>query len=700
MSSFYTPVWKEAPFLRILIPLILGIVLANNLQPSIYWVWIMLGVFLLAFCFFNAMRISFQWAHGWIRGLLLETVIGLLGMLVEDLQIYQSRTGNLGNFYKKGDWVRVIVSNPPVKKNNLFQYESSKIGLISKNGIINPAGSITITIKIDSGDHETITPNQRDQILFHKNLQEINYADNISSAPHRGYNVSQTNKFRVFLRQNEFVILSTDKIINSSPLLELTKDKILAILKKNIAGDRESGLAEALLLGYRQDLDKELLQSYANTGVVHIIAISGLHLALIFAILKFLMKPICKRKSGKWIAAILIISMLWAFSFLSGSSPSVLRSALMFTMMVLAENLRKNSSVYNGLFASAFILLMVNPSWLWDLGFQLSYLAVLSIIIFYKPIYQCINLNWKAVDLAWQSIALTLSAQILTTPICILNFHQFPLYFLPANLLAVPLSSLILIGELLLCAFSFFSGLSHFLGTVLTKLIWMLNSYIDYISSLPFCTWNQLQISIAQTFFMYMVIGGIAIWIIKRQKAGLIIGLASVVCCLAFRSASLLKAFHQERIIIYNIPSHQAVDCILGRQFIFFGDTSLEGTVSRRKFYLDPYRITLRLKDRLIPHPKDGKAAVFFWSKKKMLILNDSLPSYSWAATINFDLILLSKNCPVSIGSLHKLFNNAFWIFDRTNSERKLNQWKTECEQLGLFYYNLAEKGTFVMNMD
>ena len=700
MTNFYIPVWKEAPFLRILIPFIVGIVLANNLQPSIFWVWIMLGVFLLVLWCFNAMRISFHWAYGWIRGLLLEAVIGMLGMLVEDLQIYQTRTVNLGNFYNKGDWVRVILSDPPVKKNNIFIYESSRVSLISKNRIVHPAGSITITLQFDPLGHKALAPEEGDQILFHKNLQEINYGNSMSSAVHQGYNVSQANKFRVFLRQFEFVILKTPKGNNSRPLLDLTKDKILAVLKKNIAGDRESGLAEALLVGYRQDLDKELLQSYANTGVVHIIAISGLHLALIFAILKFLMKPIYRKKSGRWVAAILIISMLWTFSFLSGSCPSVLRSALMFTMLVVAENLKKNGSVYNGLFASAFILLCINPSWLWDLGFQLSYLAVLSIVIFYKPIYQYINLNWKIPDLIWQSVSLTVSAQILTAPVCILNFHQFPLYFLPANLLAVPLSSLILIGELLLCSFSFLSGLAHFLGSLITRLIWILNSFIDFISRLPFSTWNHLQISVEQTFLMYIAIGSIAIWIIKRQKAGLFIGLASTVCWLALRSSSFIKSFHQEKIFVYNVPRHQAIDCIQGRQFIFFGDPAVEEMVARRRFYLDPTRTMFRLKDKYKTVPQNVNAGVFLWSKKKLLLLNDSLASYVWAAPINFDLILLSRNCPVSISSLHTVFKNAFWIFDRTNSEKKLNQWKTECEELGLPYYDVAEKGPFVMNMD
>ena len=196
----------------------------------------------------------------------------------------------------------------------------------------------------------------------------------------------------------------------------------------NIKGDKELGLAEALLIGYKDDLDKTLVQSYTNTGVVHIIAISGLHLGLIYWLLVQLLKPLQRRKYMKWLRPVIIILGLWLFSLLAGAQPSILRSAVMFTCIVIGETIAKKTSIYNSLALSAFGLLCWNPYWLWDVGFQLSYSAVLSIIIFMRPVYNLLYVKNKILDFFWKINAVTIAAQILTLPLSIYHFHQFPVY--------------------------------------------------------------------------------------------------------------------------------------------------------------------------------------------------------------------------------------------------------------------------------
>jgi competence protein ComEC len=658
-----------------------------------------MAFFLLALGLFNAKKISFQWSYSWVRGLLLEALVGILGVLVGDFQSYQTQFENQSDFHKKGNLFAVVFLRAPAKIGNLLVGESNFISEIRKDTIVKASGSILITIKIAENQFSDKIPRRGDTILFAGPLNDIKYPRNGFSVIHQSYSAGQLSKFRVFLKSGDYSIIRADSSASSDSMLELAQDKILVTLKKYITGDREAGLAEALLVGYRQDLDKDLLRSYTNTGVIHIIAISGLHLALIFGILKFLMKPLSQNQPGKWIASLITIGALWIFSFLSGSSPSVIRSAVMFTMVVIGENFRKRGSVYNSLFASAFILLFFNPSRIWDLGFQLSYLAVLSIVIFYLPIYHLIHVPWKIPDLIWKSIALTLAAQILTTPVCIFNFHQFPSYFLPANLLAVPLSSLILVGELLLCSITFLPEIAHLLGCILTKLIWILNSYIDCVSRLPFSTWNHLEISLFQTLLMYSAIWGLASWMIKFIKTGIFISLVSGCFWLIIRGLSFLNSFHQEILVVYNIPRRQAVDCIRGRQFMYFGDYRLVEDISVKKFYLDPLRSRFRLNKECLANTSGLGGRIFAWSKKKLLILEDSIPS-NRDTSIHFDLILLSKNCPASVIELNRIFGKVILIFDRSNSWKKLIQWKKDCDRLGLPYYDLAEKGAFVMNMD
>src|SRR6185436_8991967 len=191
------------------------------------------------------------------------------------------------------------------------------------------------------------------------------------------------------------------------------KDRVLEILSKYIPGAKESGLAKALLIGYKDELDKNLVQAYASTGVVHIIAISGLHLGIIYGLLTLVFSPLQKIIQWKWATISLILVGLWLFSFLAGAGPSVLRSAFMFSMIVLGSTLSKHFNVFNNLAFSAFALLCYNPYWLWDAGFQLSYAAVISIVLFFKWIYNWVYFTNKFIDFAWKLIAVTLSAQIL-----------------------------------------------------------------------------------------------------------------------------------------------------------------------------------------------------------------------------------------------------------------------------------------------
>jgi competence protein ComEC len=311
-----------------------------------------------------------------------------------------------------------------------------------------------------------------------------------------------------------------------------------------------------------------------------------------------------------------------------------------------------------------------------------------------------IYFSGKIPDFIWQSIALTIAAQILTTPVCIFNFHQFPTYFLPANLLAVPLSSLILVGELLLCSISFLPEVAHLLGILLTKLIWILNSYVGEISSLPFSTLGHLEISLPQILFIYSSIWGLAAWIIKHKRIGIFIGLTSVCSWLCIRTYSFLVSFQQERLVVYNITRRQALDCIRGSSFLFYGDIHLEENNTTKKYYLDPWRIKFRLKEEFHPKSIGNKLTVFAWSRKKLLILEDTVLADFCNSAIHFDVIVLSKNCSLSIAQINKIFGKTLLILDRSNSRMKLVEWKKDCEALSMTYYDLAEKGTFEMRMD
>ncbi|RYZ47034.1 MAG: ComEC family competence protein, partial [Chitinophagaceae bacterium] len=340
------------------------------------------------------------------------------------------------------------------------------------------------------------------RLLVAATLQAIRNAGNPGSFDYKTYSLFQGITHQVYLTPQDYVVQPGVVQNSSKVFLFQSRIWVVSTLKKFIRGEKEQGLAEALLIGYKDDLDKNLVQAYSNTGVVHIIAISGLHLGIIYAILLLLTAPMRRSKHLLLPRLLIILGSLWLFSILAGAGPSVLRSALMFTLIAIGESTAKKTNIFNTLSFSAFGLLCINPFWLWDVGFQLSYAAVLSIVLFFRPVYNWFHLPNKLIDLTWKLTAVTIAAQILTLPISIYHFHQMPLLFLVTNFIAVPLSSLILLGEILLCALFFLPPVASLLGTILRELIVFMNSYIEGLDKLPFATWNLLSISILQTVLL------------------------------------------------------------------------------------------------------------------------------------------------------------------------------------------------------
>ena len=443
-----------------------------------------------------------------------------------------------------------------------------------------------------------------------------------------------------------------------------------------------------------------MVQSYSNTGVVHIIAISGLHLGLIYWLLLQLLKPLQRRKYTKWLRPVIIVLGLWLFSLLAGAQPSILRSAIMFTCIVLGENLSKRTSIYNTLALSAFILLCWNPYWLWDVGFQLSYSAVLSIIIFMQPIYNLFYIKNKLLDFFWKLNAVTIAAQILTLPVSIYHFHQFPTHFLLTNFVAVPLSSLILLGEIFLCIISFIPAIALLTGKILHWLIWLMNSYVERVEDLPYSLWDGLQINMIQAILLFLFAGAISYWLFEKKKTGLLVGLTVIVCFFFLRGFSFWQADRQKKIIVYNVPQHRAIDFINGRNFLFSGDTDLITNDFARNFHLKPSRILQRIQAAASLHDLVSDDNYVSFGTKKILLLDNTISLKSSGTKYPIDLLVVSKNPKLYISRLNNSFTIKQIVFDGSVPAGKLKYWKKDCDSLHIPYHDVVEKGAFVMNLN
>ena len=688
---------KRAPFIRLLLALIIGIVLQWHCQvPLTSWL-ILFAVSSLAILAFFYFLLFKRFYLGALNGLFIMIPFVSLGAILvfnDDIRNHQNW---IGHQYREQDAVIVTIEEPLAEKTKSFKAEATISYLIKSGNAVPVKGKTIIYFQKDSS---TSRLKYGSQIIFKKSLQEIKNSGNPGGFDYRRYSLFHGITHQVYLKAGEFVILNETNKQKWKEFIYASRENVLDILRSNIKGDKELGLAEALLIGYKDDLDKTLVQSYTNTGVVHIIAISGLHLGLIYWLLLLVLKPLQKRSHYKWLKPVIVICGLWLFSLLAGAQPSILRSAVMFTCLVLGDSLVKKSSIYNTLAFSAFLLLCYNPYWLWDVGFQLSYSAVFSIVIFMKPIYQWFYVKNKSLDFLWKINAVTIAAQILTLPVSIYHFHQFPVHFLLTNFVAVPLSSVILIGEILLCALSFIPLVASLIGKLLSWLIWLMNSWVERIEALPFSLWDGLQVNSMQVLVLFISIAGFSYWLLEKKKPGLITGLVGLLLFFMIRNISFWQAINQQKLIVYNVPQHQAIDFVAGRQFIFYGDSDLLKNDFIRNFHLKPSRILHRIEPTSKVNNLSAQDHYFNVGNKKIMLLDSAIRYNKATPQHSIDILIISKNPKLYISRLHNSFDIKQVVFDGSLQPWRVNFWKKDCDSLRIPYHDVTEKGAFVINLN
>ena len=536
-------------------------------------------------------------------------------------------------------------------------------------------------------------------ILIENKLQAITNSGNPGAFNYKRYAAFQLLYHQAFLKRSDWV--ASEKISNNPfrYFLFSSREHVLSLLQKNIGNSQhELGIAEALLIGYKEDLDKDLVQAYSNTGVVHIIAISGLHLGLIYVVLHWLFNRTPYLKNNRHIKALLLIICLWLFALLTGGAASVLRSAVMFTVIILGKYYFRQSDVYNSLSVSAFILLCYNPYYLWDVGFQLSYCAVLGIVAFQPFIYKkWFPPNWPTKQI-WGMVSVTLAAQLGTFPVCLYYFHQFPNLFLFTNLIAVPVSTIILFGEILLVIIGSFNWAAHFLGIALTWLIRALNNIILFFDGFSFSLLDKIYANMFTTWLLYGIVIFLMHWLINKNKRLLKL---AMFCCIGFfglHTYAFFKMQFQKKLIIYNISRSKAVDFVYKNSFVFFGDSSLTKEGLQQNFHLKPARIFLKAskqKDSLAVLFKTEDRWQFFNTHIWMLDSSSLIP----AVIPKTDIILFSHNPKLYIDKWQFAQKPNCIVFDASNSLWKIQKWKKDCEALNLRFHSVPEQGAFVLDL-
>ena len=606
-----------------------------------------------------------------------------IGMFVVFSQNLSHKKNYYKNYFSADSLITFKIEK--VLKSNLYYHKY--LGTILKVGNKKTIGDILLNVQKDSLQSSARIGSV---FLFKATLSEVQIPLNPFQFNYKKYLEKQGVYNQFFLRNTAFLVRESDK--NSIYVIaEKVRRKIEKELMFNRFKGEELAVIKALILGQRKDISEDLLEDYTNAGAIHILAVSGLHVGIILLILTFILKPIAQLKNGNIIKLFLIVLLLWFFAIIAGLSASVVRAVTMFTAIAIGMTFKRKTFVQHTLIASMFVLLLFKPMFLFDVGFQLSYLAVFSIVTIQPKLYKLWKPKWFLAEKFWQLFTVSIAAQLGVLPISLFYFHQFPGLFMLSNLVIVPFIGVILMLGILVIVLAVFHMLPAFLADLYMFVISMMNNFVSWISIQEDFLIKDISFSFLVMLLSYACL---IFWLIylKRKTFRAIMVFLSI---LVIFQLSILYEKHQAQTTNEFIVFNKSRQTIIG-----------ENNDGLLKIYHDLDSLSIKNLN-LITDYKVGKKVgemLFFNQlpnsysfKNNTIVLVDSLGVYQFENTLE-PIVLLIQSPKINLERLIHIMKPKQVIADASNYKNQVVRWKFICDKKGIPFYYTGEKGAIIFN--
>lgn len=601
--------WETAPFFRVLLPFIAGIICYDTgVRLPIYYVVLLFIVAGVSFVF-----TSYRKLYRAIAFISLHLAIALGGWLLSYYQDIRNHPDWFGNQTMGTEAFVGVLEKDPQEKERTYRLEVSITATLEAKSISPSIGKAFIYVYKEKQPPALKTG---DTILIPNKWQPIKNAGNPFEFDYAGYCQRNNILYQQFLSSSDLLKLNT----NSPAIRTITiraHDYCMQSLRRYIADTITRGIIQAMLVGDEADFDPELKQAYAETGIIHVIAISGSHLTVIFILISFLLSRI-KSKKYHWIKYAVALPFIWFYVLMAGAPPSAVRAAAMFSLLATGFMLQKSNNSLNQLFATAFILLCAEPMWLFSIGFQLSFIAVLGLISFYTPIYRLYKPTNVAVRTIWATIAASLAAELLIAPLVVYYFHVFPVLFIIANIAAYIFMGIVLILGIAIILLSFIPPVATFIALISVFLTKIFNAIVILLQDWNPESFRYLQLSGIETLLLYTIIACSAIYAIRTIRPALLIGLAVTCLLISVLCYDEWIALHQERLVVYNLNRGSHIEYIKGKRHqVLYTDTATNP--DKKKYVMNVAHIAWRAWE---PDTINNKQAVLQIGNKTVFLLN------------------------------------------------------------------------------
>lgn len=470
-------------------------------------------------------------------------------------------------------------------------------------------------------------------------------------------------------------------------IAEKVRNHIINKLRQTPLQTDERSIVQAFVLGQRKDIKKSIYTDYAAAGAIHILAVSGLHVGILFWILSWLLSPIDLLRNGSFLKTFLLLILLWGFALISGFSPSVIRAVTMFSFFSLAQISSRPTNSFNTLFLSFFTLLLVNPMWLFHIGFQLSYAAVFFILWLQPSLFRFYIPKSYILKKLWGIITVSIAAQVGILPLSLYYFHQFPGLFLVTNSIILPFLGLLLSSGILLVLLAIFNGVPEIYAQAYNDSIHLLNTFIHWIAMQDYFLIENIHFSAPMVFGSYLFIFSfILVWKNGTYNRILFCMLSSILC-MGILMYTKYELANQE-LIVFQKNKHTLVGYKNNDALIVLTNDST--TNLEERFPIKHYKTGNNIGE----YSTQQLPSLFRFGDKKVLIL-DSLGVFPRAYPI--EIILLTQNSKVNLKRLIDCVDPHWVIADGSNSPYYVNRWMATCKKRKLPFHHTGTKGAFIL---
>lgn len=690
--------WREYPMARLLLPLMAGILSGTVVEGGQQWAYLAV-LALLAGGLAYWQRGRQQYGRRWPFGLALSFFLLGSGMLLSYAHDERRTHYHFSQLSPADEEMallcRIESIEPGARK---LKAKVAVQAIAAEDGQMQPsAGKLLAYLDIDAPSRALAAG---DIVMLKAKPQPIPPPLNPKTFDYARYLHFQNIHYQAFIREGGWRLVS-----HQPNLLSRTahlRHYCLRVLREHLPTENEFAVAAALVLGYKANLTEEVRNAYAHTGAMHVLAVSGLHVGFVHLVVAFLL-GLLPFSGRRWILTrtALAIACIWGFALLTGASPSVLRAAAMFSFLAAGQAMKRHTNVYNTLAASAFCLLCVNPYLLFSIGFQLSYLAVLGIVYFQPRIYRLWYIENKLGDYIWKLMAVSLAAQLSTSPISIYYFHQFPAYFWLSGLVVVPAAAFILLSGLALFALQGIPLLGLMIGKLLYAIVWVVNALIFLIQQLPGGLAEGIWVSGLAAGLMYAALASIAAAIESRNFRWVLGALTALSLAALLQAGRAWQTTNQQALAIYHLNRHSAIDLFDGRQAASLQSEGLaEETLLFAAKQYRWYRGTAEAQSLTTTESGRGcnwqlHGGLLQFGALRLAIVQDRR-LLQGPGHIAVDALLLCKDAAVSIGELREKIDFKMLVIDGSNRFGKVRQWQEECRELGVPYHYTGEHGAWV----